>query len=71
MKMANIKEENLIVHFIATYPGTRDPDEPFFAWIFRIALCILARNGRNAVGRAAGECAPPATNHMAVGRAGR
>ncbi|MBU4567237.1 MAG: hypothetical protein KMY53_13005 [Desulfarculus sp.] len=30
MKIANIKEENLIVHFIATHPGTQDPDEPKF-----------------------------------------
>jgi len=29
MKIANIKEENLIVHFIATHPGTLNPDEPF------------------------------------------
>jgi hypothetical protein len=29
MKIANIKEENLIVHFIATHPGTQDPEEPY------------------------------------------
>jgi hypothetical protein len=28
MKIANIKEENLIVYFIATHPGTQDPEEP-------------------------------------------
>jgi hypothetical protein len=27
-KIANIKEENLIVHFMATQPGTQNPDEP-------------------------------------------
>jgi len=30
MKFA--KEENLIVHFIATHPGTQDPDEPVFLY---------------------------------------
>jgi hypothetical protein len=28
MKLVNIKEKNLIVHFFATMPGTQIPDEP-------------------------------------------
>jgi hypothetical protein len=46
MKLLNIKEKNLIVHFIATNPGTQIPDEPGFGGLaeagpIQETLCVF------------------------------